>query len=376
MVLSQALRKKTKSKKTMKITKNTQKNHENKKINIIFDLDATLISSNEKTTIYGDEDPHWVTQSIGPHQPVIIPGKKTQTEQEHNLMYYRPYAPELLLYLARQPQVNISVWSAGEKKYVEGICKVLFGVDWKKKLKIVISRKSSIPKYTSIISQTGEVFDSDFENNSIKDLNVLFNHRRWGKLFKPQNTILIDDAYDHYVKNKGHNIAHIPAWDGFNSCDTVLFELQQWLEKLFANPKLDMTNIPEFEVTNRLGMSSGYKYSNSIASSIKKMDNNNRICAPKLINYFKCRDSIRKPDMNLQQKHEMLVKCTTDHLINQQPFVKPTKNSTKNYTSTKTTKKSTKQPTKKSQNSRKSSKHARVIKRPTHAAKRHTTRKH
>ena len=352
------------------MVKQMKKIPDSKKINIIFDLDETLIRSNTKTTKYGDENPDWNTQSIGPHQSIIIPGPKTPIGPENNLMYYRPYAHELLKYLAQQPNVSVSVWSAGEQKYVEGICKVLFGADWKKTLKIVISRKASIPKYTSIISQIGEVFDSDFENHPIKDLNVLFNHRRWGKIFTPKNTLLIDDNADHYVKNKGRNIAHVYPWDGFNSCDTVLFELQQWLEKLFANPKLDMTNIPGFEVTNHLGMSSGYKYSNGIVGSIKKIDTNNRVCAPKLINYFKCHDSMRKPDMNLQQKRAILVKCTTDHLIHQQPFIKPTKNSTKNSTSTKakTTikkpkKKSTKKPKKKStKKSRKSSKHTRVTK--------------
>jgi hypothetical protein len=99
---------------------------------------------------------------------------------------------------------------------------------------IVISRKASTPKYTYIISQTGEVFDSDFENQPIKDLDVLFNNKRWGKIFTDKNTLLIDDNTAHYEKNAGQNIIHVPPWDGINSCDTVLFELQQWLEKVLS----------------------------------------------------------------------------------------------------------------------------------------------
>lgn len=305
----------------------------NKQINIIFDLDATLISSDINCVNYGAEDPDWTTQSIGPHQRVVIPGSSIYCPQkaDHNIMYYRPYAPELLMYLKHQKNINISVWSAGEQKYVEGICKVLFGPDWKTYLKIVISRKDSTPKYTSIISHTGEVFDSDFEGRSIKDLEVLFRHKKWGKIFTPKNTLLIDDAYDHYVKNQGRNITHVPAWNGYNSCDTVLFQLQQWLARLFKNSNLDMSKIPQFEITNHLGMETGNtRYGKSdVTNSLTKLDKNNRICAPKLINYYKCRDSMRKPEMNLEQKYDMLVKCTTDHLINQKPFVKHTHKSVK-----------------------------------------------
>jgi len=134
----------------------------NKIFNIIFDLDATLISSNINCVNNGAEEPDWNTQSIGPHQKVIIPGSSKNCKDEHNLMYYRPYGPELLLYLNELPNVNVSVWSSGEQKYVESICKVLFGTEWKTQLKIVISRNASVPKYSSIISQTGEIFDSDF----------------------------------------------------------------------------------------------------------------------------------------------------------------------------------------------------------------------
>ena len=62
-----------------------------KKINIIFDLDATLISSNMNFTKYGNKDPEWNTQSIGPHQSIIIPGPKLSEGQESNLLYYRSH---------------------------------------------------------------------------------------------------------------------------------------------------------------------------------------------------------------------------------------------------------------------------------------------
>ena len=207
-------------------------------------------------------------------------------------MHYRPFTVELLEYLTKHPLVDISVWSAGEQKYVEGICQVLFGADWKKKLKIVISRKSSIPKYTSIISQTDEIFDSDFENKSIKDLDVLFKHQRWGRIFTPRNTILIDDAAERYLMNKGQNIIHVPGWDGINSCDTVLFELQQWFEKILGQSKsnINMADTPEFKITNKLGTTTGYvkRLWKDWPTYIQTISNNNNICKPKVLKYYKC----------------------------------------------------------------------------------------
>ncbi len=339
MVLSPAAQaKKTKTQKTIP---------NQNKINIIFDLDATLINSMSTFTKYGDENPEWFIQSIGPHQHVNIQGPKTPNGQDNNLMYFRPYAPELLQYLAKHPLVNISVWSAGTQKYVEGICKVLFGVDWKKTLKIVISRKDSEPKYTSIISQTGEVFDSDFENRSIKDLDVLFTHKRWGKIFTRKNTLLIDDAFDHYVKNKGQNIVHVPAWDGINSCDTVLWELQQWFKHILAKPPHDITRVPTFEIKSHLGMTTGSqsKACSKISMLLQKIDKNNKVCAPKLINYYKCRDAMRKPDMTFEQRDDMTTKCTQDHMIDMKPFHNSSKHPTKH---------SSKHSSKKTKNSMKS----------------------
>ena len=57
-------------------TSHTQKK-DAKKINIIFDLDATLINSVHIDTVYGNPDPDLQLTSLGPHRFGIIPGKKT-----------------------------------------------------------------------------------------------------------------------------------------------------------------------------------------------------------------------------------------------------------------------------------------------------------
>lgn len=309
----------SKSSRQSQVSKDNTDNKGSKQaiINIIFDLDATLISSNNIPTNYGSPEPDWKTMTIGPHNMAIIQGSKTESGQENNLMLYRPYAAELINYLRRQKNVAISVWSAGEQKYVEGICQVLFGVDWRKTLKIVISRKDSTPKYTSIISQTGEVFDSDFENRSIKDLAVLFTHPKWGKIFTPKNTLLIDDAHEHYVMNKGRNIVHVPGWDGVNSCDTVLWQLQQWLRPLITKPPSDLSRVPEFETTSHLGMTSGYTRSlyNPFTKNLKTIEKNNRICGQKLINYYQCMAKMKKPNMTPEDEDIRTDRCTQDYLI-------------------------------------------------------------
>lgn len=290
-----------------------------KKINVIFDLDATLINSVHIDTVYGNPDPDLQITSLGPHRFGIIPGKKTATGQPSDIMYYRPFTVELLEYLTKHPLVDISVWSAGEQKYVEGICQVLFGADWKKKLKIVISRKSSIPKYTSIISQTGEIFDSDFENKSIKDLDVLFKHQRWGKIFTPRNTILIDDAAEHYLMNKGQNIIHVPGWDGINSCDTVLFELQQWFEKILGHDisHINMADTPEFKITNKLGTTTGFakRLWKDWPTYIQTVSTNNNICKHKVLKYYKCKMAAHKDNLTPEQKTAIKTKCARDNLF-------------------------------------------------------------
>jgi hypothetical protein len=289
------------------------------KINVIFDLDATLINSVFIETIYGNQEPDLQLTSLGPHRLVIIPGKKTTTGQSNNIMFYRPFTVELLEYLNKHPLVDISVWSAGEQKYVEDICRVLFGADWKKKLKIVISRKASAPKYTSIISQSGEIFDSDFENKSIKDLDVLFNHVRWGQIFTRRNTILIDDAAEHYLMNKGQNIIHVPGWDGINSCDTVLLELQQWFEKILGQAKshINMAATLEFNLKNRLGATTGNvkRLWKDWPTYIKTVSNNNNICKPRVLKYYKCKMDANKDKLTPEQKIAINTKCARDNLL-------------------------------------------------------------
>ena len=234
-------------------------------------------------------------------------------------MFYRPFTVELLDFLTKHPMVDISVWSAGEQKYVEGICKVLFGADWLKKLKIVISRKASAPKYTSIISQTGEIFDSDFENKSIKDLNVLFNHPKWGRIFTTHNTILIDDAAEHYLMNKGLNIIHVPGWDGINSCDTVLFELQQWFKKILdlGKSSINMRATHEFKITNKLGTTTGYvkRLWKDWPTYIQTVATNNNICKPKVLKYYKCKMAAHNDKLTPEQKIAIKTKCTRDNLF-------------------------------------------------------------
>ena len=309
-------------KRIKKITRRTQRtpktNPGHSRINIIFDLDATLINSVFHETRYGNENPESHVNSIGPHQYVVIPGKHTPTGRTDNIMYYRPFAAELLEYLAKHPNVYISVWSTGEQKYVENICKVLIGAKWKKVMPIVISRKTRIPKFTSIISQTREIFDSDFENQAIKDLDVLFKHPKWGKTFTRKNTLLIDDNFAHYVKNAGNNIIHVPAWDGINSCDTVLFELKEWLGKLLGKKNYDMSKIQGFTLTNKLGMTFGPEsnlYSDR-PTTIKTISKNNTICAPRLVKYHQCIRKIQgDKTMESEKINKMQDKCVNNNLM-------------------------------------------------------------
>lgn len=148
------------------------------KLNVIFDLDNTLIHSVDKNKIpsttyinlfnYKDLEPYF-------------------------RVYCRPYALEVLDVCFSE--YNVHVWSAGTKDYVDFIVKNIL-------LNPNIPRLTNIKnikrKFHTILSRE----DCNIKGYAgTKNMNYLFENKKFGGKFNANNTVLIDDLVDTYNIN-------------------------------------------------------------------------------------------------------------------------------------------------------------------------------
>lgn len=297
---------------------NNKKEQNQPVLNILFDLDATLISSQNIDNFFGNFFPEYQISSPVYNQRAVLSFKKTKEWSASTITDYRPFATMLIKHVMASPRIKVGVWSSGSEKYVRQLCNLLFGPNYIEKLSIVISRHSDNPKYTSKILNTGEIFDSEFENTAIKDMNFLFKHPKYKHVFQQHNTLLIDDNVYHYLANKGKNIIHIRPWIVENSCDFVLLELGEWiLKNLESNPNsIDVNKFTEFVMQPNECDYSGSR--NSFNKTTKAaIQNNQKIrnsCAPKIIKFSQC----NRPE-NQDEELPKLIECANKYLI---PFNK------------------------------------------------------
>ena len=133
-----------KKKITKKITQNKKTSDEPEKLNIIFDIDSTLIQSffarNDKINL----------MSVLPNSEYYIgkAGKYTF------LFFIRRYAHFLLRYCLEH--FNVGIWSTGTTKYIDEILHYLFPADLYNKLNVIITRDKQTDK---------EIICKDTKNN-------------------------------------------------------------------------------------------------------------------------------------------------------------------------------------------------------------------
>ena len=144
-----------------------------KRINVVLDLDNTLICARHK-------------------KMKKKPDFEMTVGHEHFYVYKRPGLDRFLMDLFEHAK-SVSVWTSATKEYCNQIVKNIFTNEEKKKLKFVWSRNKTV-------NRNGGMF--------LKDMSKVF---RKHKTCKPHNTLLLDDNRDHLLVSP-ENVLPIRAW--------------------------------------------------------------------------------------------------------------------------------------------------------------------
>lgn len=181
------------------------------KINIIFDVDETLIH-----TVYDD----WIT--INKETKHIITNNR--------LTLIRDYCSDLLDFCFKH--FNVGFWSTGTPKHILPIIKnVVPDKDNYKKINLLLCRTHWDNKHTTYqnLLTKKKYKIVKYNDNLVKPLDFLFTHTDFKRVFNIKNTLLIDDNPAHVGINP-YNCIYIPKYCYENN-DTILLELLIWFDK-------------------------------------------------------------------------------------------------------------------------------------------------
>lgn len=185
-----------------------------KKRYVVFDLDSTLVCSNEKFHLleeiknYRNKDKNFLYDRV--HHFNYI--EKTTEIPMWTLL--RPYIREFICYCLIYFD-EIIIWSAGQKNYVDSIRDILF---IGKKPLLTYTYDNTVIKNNSIHKPLSYIFNS--EHNVDKSINE-------------KNTLVIDDRFDTFLFNPSNGIL-IPKFepdslDKAKHDDVSLLQLMGWL---------------------------------------------------------------------------------------------------------------------------------------------------
>lgn len=198
---------------------NSKKNDkEKKKINLIFDVDETLIKM---------LDPKNGSILLNVEKNTLA-NIYTRKNKENIFIFIRKYCLFLLEYCINH--FNVGIWTTGGDD-VEEKLKSFVPMHIYKKLNVIIYRKSlNEKKMICKDLKSNKEFESFRFNGQLgKKLELLFNHKYFSKKFKPENTILIDDNASN-ISASPLNSIFIPEYCLANN-DDILFQLFLFLRK-------------------------------------------------------------------------------------------------------------------------------------------------
>lgn len=215
-----------------------------KKVNLIFDLDETLVQMGKEN--YNNS------------------GIKIK---DNKYLFIRPYCKSLLDFCFKK--YNVSFWTSGSPKYCHRILKIILTEKQFKSTKIIICKykKQFLELKTNKIYPTIKYYlDDEVISNYVKSLNLLWNIEDFNKNFSIYNTLLIDDNL-FLEKINPRNYIKISPWCRYLDCDNSLLRLKLWLEenhKLLNTLRkkkkklilLNIINYPELSdcMKNKLGV--------------------------------------------------------------------------------------------------------------------------
>jgi len=195
------------------------------KLNIIFDLDETLIQTpdidlgNNKSNILNFPN----IANVG-----IISSGEMKT-----ITYLRPYLKELLDYCYEN--FNVGFWTAANYYYCIEVLKIILTEEQYDKTKVILARLD----YENIIEikQNIKYTNENLNILNFKPMELLFNN--YSNLnFKIDNTVLIDDNMSVCEYNK-FNTIKINKFNRFNINDNALLQLLEWLKNGKYNTKIE-----------------------------------------------------------------------------------------------------------------------------------------
>jgi len=202
--------------------------HKANKINIIFDLDQTLIQSifNFDVNIKVPKNTHSV---------------KLNLKDEQFILFFRRHVNDLLNYCF--DNFNVGFWSVGNVGYVNTVLDNLISEKHKNKINLILARLDI--KKTHCIYQN-QLTKKKYKVNrynyqTVKSLDLLFEHKDFKHIFKKKNTILIDDSAYNISVNK-YNSIQIPQFC-YNKQDNILLELIKWFKKIKNTKNIQNNNI-------------------------------------------------------------------------------------------------------------------------------------
>ena len=185
------------------------------KINLIFDIDATLIN-----TLDFNFNNHQVTDigNIEDFKVGIINWASFLF-----LVFLRPYLPELLTFCYKN--FNVGFWTAGHPLYCKEILKLILNEEQINLTNIILARDGT--DYVNLKNNT--TFNDINKEDIKKPLESIWEDNNLMETFKPENTILIDDNLKICCDNPLNSI-NIPRFDRFSKEDDVLLRLQYLLD--------------------------------------------------------------------------------------------------------------------------------------------------
>lgn len=182
------------------------------KINLVLDLDNTLISSISNREL---------------KQMKNINSRKLEYKDmdSYYRVFYRPHLKEFLEYAFTN--FHVTVWTAASRDYAAFIIdNILLDNNSKKQYTIAPKKQLRLFLYDDNCDQSQELYNKD----SPKDLRYLYNFTG----YHPCNTIIMDDLYEVYQANPKQTLraVYFDAKKDKSEKDTFLLEAIKKLEEI------------------------------------------------------------------------------------------------------------------------------------------------
>ena len=231
-------------------THNIYKQFDKHKELLIFDLDDTLIFSQEIYNNFDEFECNEYKESRFPFKSIYF---VYNDNRNIFIVYVRPYVIQLLKYCFDNFQV--AFWSSAELPYVRHIVNELLRMCGKNVHDICFAwGRSKLRK---------PCFQDAFSDKLIHEHHTTTNmsfHKRLDLVTNrfSNNVILFDNLPDHIILNDRKYCVYIPPYHFLNHQDTVMLQLLELIQKKKRNTKINGYHLRSIEDTSQLNNGQHY----------------------------------------------------------------------------------------------------------------------